>query len=223
MGMRDIEGEYDVPEKQEGYVTCIPVPVGSERRVTMCQMNEMPPLAEPGRATCDKCNYLYGMMTRLNVRITRKIKEDSSMHNLEAMIEDAARMAHEINRIYCMNHGDYSQQPWEAASERQKGSVRSGVRMYMQNPWQDPKKSHDNWMAYKLREGWTYGPVKSEADKIHPCLLPWDELPEREQKKDSNFQLACALVCIHAYGWEPSDTVMNDLRKKQEEFLTKGS
>jgi hypothetical protein len=43
---------------------------------------------------------------------------------------------------------------------------------------------HARWCAELWLAGWSYGPVKQSALKQHPCLLPWNELPPNEQKKD---------------------------------------
>ncbi|HPF87360.1 MAG TPA: RyR domain-containing protein [Candidatus Limiplasma sp.] len=43
---------------------------------------------------------------------------------------------------------------------------------------------HDDWMAGKLRFGWRYAPVRNNQNKEHPCLVPWDKLPEAEKDKD---------------------------------------
>lgn len=48
----------------------------------------------------------------------------------------------------------------------------------------DPKEEHNNWMKFKEKEGWKYGPVKDETAKTHPDLVPWSELPKEEQMKD---------------------------------------
>jgi hypothetical protein len=32
-----------------------------------------------------------------------------------------------------------------------------------------------------------YGPVKDVVNKIHPCIRPYEELPEAQQKKDAMF------------------------------------
>ena len=43
---------------------------------------------------------------------------------------------------------------------------------------------HDRWMNDKLRDGWRYGPKRDDAARIHPLLVPWEELPEIERDKD---------------------------------------
>ena len=43
---------------------------------------------------------------------------------------------------------------------------------------------HEVWAQFRIKEGWTYGPTRDDARKLHPCLLPFDELPEADQAHD---------------------------------------
>ena len=45
---------------------------------------------------------------------------------------------------------------------------------------------HDTWAKGRLDEGWIYGPVRDDAKKHHPCLVPYEELPESEKEYDRN-------------------------------------
>lgn len=45
---------------------------------------------------------------------------------------------------------------------------------------------HDVWSAGRIADGWTYGAERNDALKHHPCLLPYDELPESEKEYDRN-------------------------------------
>ena len=40
------------------------------------------------------------------------------------------------------------------------------------------KNVHEVWAKSRMAEGWTYGPVRDDIKKQHPCLVPYDELPE---------------------------------------------
>ena len=44
--------------------------------------------------------------------------------------------------------------------------------------------THDVWAAGRIKDGWTYGPVRNDAEKTHPCLIPYDELPDDEKEYD---------------------------------------
>jgi len=48
------------------------------------------------------------------------------------------------------------------------------------------KAEHDRWANEKLANGWTYAPVRDNALKHHPMLIPFDRLPLAEQQKDTN-------------------------------------
>ena len=45
---------------------------------------------------------------------------------------------------------------------------------------------HEVWAQSRMDEGWTYGPVRDDAKKRHPCLVPYEELPEIEKEYDRN-------------------------------------
>lgn len=46
------------------------------------------------------------------------------------------------------------------------------------------RREHDRWADDRKRRGWTYAPVRDNAKKHHPCLIPWEDLPEVEKEKD---------------------------------------
>ena len=43
---------------------------------------------------------------------------------------------------------------------------------------------HATWAEKRLAEGWRYGPERNDAGKEHPCLVPYDQLPEEERDYD---------------------------------------
>jgi ryanodine receptor 2 len=45
---------------------------------------------------------------------------------------------------------------------------------------------HDVWAKTRMEQGWTYGPERDDANKKHPCLIPYDQLPEEEKVSDRN-------------------------------------
>ncbi len=99
-----------------------------------------------------------------------------------------ARVAHEVNRHYCMSLGDYSQVPWDQSPKEIQDSAIAGVRAHLANPRLTPQQSHDAWASVRLAAGWTYGRQKSEAMRTHPCLVPYDELPPEQRAKDYIFK-----------------------------------
>ena len=43
---------------------------------------------------------------------------------------------------------------------------------------------HEHWSIGRIREGWTYGPQRDDEKKTHPCLVPYDQLPDSEKEYD---------------------------------------
>jgi hypothetical protein len=63
-----------------------------------------------------------------------------------------------------------------------------GVNFIINNTDADLNASHNNWLQMKIADGWVYGEVKDAENKIHPCIVPFDELPEFQKKKDALFR-----------------------------------
>ena len=58
------------------------------------------------------------------------------------------------------------------------------------------KNVHEVWAQSRISQGWTYGPERSDALKQHPCLVPYDELPEVEKAYDRDTALGTLrLIC----------------------------
>jgi len=103
-------------------------------------------------------------------------------------IEDIAKIAHQANKAYCESIGDSSQSDWENAPNWQKESVVKGVKFHLINPQAKPSASHEEWLKEKESTGWKYGPTKDADRKEHPCFVPYDELPKKQQAKDHLFK-----------------------------------
>lgn len=98
---------------------------------------------------------------------------------------------HEANKAWCESNGDESQKHWIDAEQWQRDSAIKSVYFRLSNPDAIESAQHDAWCADKIKDGWMYGEVKNTEKKTHPCLVPFEELPEFQQKKDKLF---CAIV-----------------------------
>jgi len=99
-------------------------------------------------------------------------------------VSEIARIAHEANRAYCAVCGDFSQLPWEDAPEWQRKSAVAGVGHVIANPDTTPDQTHESWLRCKEVDGWVYGETKDPEKKQHPCMVPYEKLPEGQRTKD---------------------------------------
>lgn len=44
--------------------------------------------------------------------------------------------------------------------------------------------NHAVWSQGRIRDGWRWGPRRDDDAKAHPCLVPYDQLPESEKQYD---------------------------------------
>lgn len=48
------------------------------------------------------------------------------------------------------------------------------------------KNVHEVWAQERISQGWTYGEKRDDAKKHHPCLIPYEDLPDEEKEYDRN-------------------------------------
>ena len=63
------------------------------------------------------------------------------------------------------------------------------------------KNVHEVWAKSRMDQGWTYGPERSDILKQHPCLIPYEDLPEIEKAYDRDTALG-TLKLISRLGFE---------------------
>lgn len=58
------------------------------------------------------------------------------------------------------------------------------------------KNVHEVWAQSRISQGWAYGPERNDALKHHPCLVPYEDLPEVEKAYDRDTALGTLkLIC----------------------------
>ena len=58
------------------------------------------------------------------------------------------------------------------------------------------KNVHEVWAQSRIDQGWVYGAERSDALKTHPCLIPYEDLPEVEKAYDRDTALGTLkLIC----------------------------
>ena len=82
-------------------------------------------------------------------------------------------------RKYIMNKNNYTPHPIDTkdmALPKELNALAEDIA----------KNVHEVWSAGRMKDGWTYGEERNDAEKKHPCLVPYEELSEEEKEYDSN-------------------------------------
>lgn len=99
--------------------------------------------------------------------------------------EVAGRAVHEANRAIQRMTGEELNPPWDEAPDWMRESTRKGIEGVLEG--NTPEQSHEAWCKARTADGWRWGPVKNIEAKIHPCLVPYERLPELQRLKDNIF------------------------------------
>lgn len=81
-----------------------------------------------------------------------------------------------------MNKKEYIPQPIDTSDVKLPEDLEQLVE-------QMSKNVHEVWAETRIRQGWTYGEQRNDELKTHPCLIPYEELPEEEKEYDRNTSL----------------------------------
>lgn len=46
------------------------------------------------------------------------------------------------------------------------------------------KNVHEVWSEGRMKDGWKYGEERNDEAKLHPCLVPYEDLTEAEKEYD---------------------------------------
>lgn len=60
---------------------------------------------------------------------------------------------------------------------------------------------HEVWAQTRIQQGWVYGDERNDALKHHPCLIPYEDLPEEEKEYDRNTAMT-TLKLIYKLGFK---------------------
>ena len=71
----------------------------------------------------------------------------------------------------------YTPHPLDTSAIRISGNLNEIIELLAKN-------THENWAAGRKQEGWRYGPERDDTHKKHPCLVPYEDLPESEKEHD---------------------------------------
>ena len=74
-----------------------------------------------------------------------------------------------------MNKQKYTPQPIDTTDVKLPNELEELVEKMSKNV-------HDVWAETRIKQGWTYGEQRNDEQKTHPCLVSYEDLPEKEKE-----------------------------------------
>lgn len=102
--------------------------------------------------------------------------------------EQIAQVCHSATRRYNVVAGFPSLPPWPALPWSTKQAAIAGVVWVQENPKAALCAQHETWRQCKIAEGWKYGPELDVDNQLHPCMVPYEEMPPEQHVKDALFR-----------------------------------
>lgn len=118
----------------------------------------------------------------------------------EADIAKVAMVTHQAVRAWQKANGQDAAPAWNKAPQWMKDSTFAAIRYRLEHPGAAASAQHEQWMAEKVAAGWKRGKVKDEKKKTHPLMIPYDQLPLVERRKDALVAAVIDALCEQAAG-----------------------
>lgn len=58
------------------------------------------------------------------------------------------------------------------------------------------ENTHEVWAEGRIKDGWSFGEKRDDEKKLHPCLIPYGELPESEKEYDRSTSMETLKLII---------------------------
>ena len=68
-----------------------------------------------------------------------------------------------------------------------------------ENRSESPEELHGTWVDAYIKMGWVYGEEYDRENKIHPDMVPYDDLGQLEKDKDEVFIMLCDIARLFIY------------------------
>jgi hypothetical protein len=96
--------------------------------------------------------------------------------------ESLARICYDAIRAYGKTIGEVYLR-WPDARPSVRESFAGAVAYLLEAPSASVRDLHGHWLAARTQQGWQYAPQRDDARRLHPAMVPWEDVSEREYLK----------------------------------------
>jgi len=131
---------------------------------------------------------------------------DSGGNFMDALNEKQAEFVYDAARLAAQAAGaPVIPVMWVWREDSFKEQFRDVIdRQCGENRSSSPEELHGSWMQAYFEMGWVYGEEYSREKKVHPDLVPYEQLGQLERDKDAVFVMLCEIARQYIYELVPN-------------------
>lgn len=107
------------------------------------------------------------------------VHAEASVHKF--VMGDLAYIAYDAIRRFVLVFADEDFPEWVDLDDDPQQFFLQMVREYLEDTARSAKQMHEAWMDRRQIEGWRYAAQVDLAGRLHPRMVPFDKLSERDQ------------------------------------------
>ena len=108
-------------------------------------------------------------------------------------VKQLATLCHQAIREFKINVMNEDMNDWNTCEQWRRDDTIQSVKMILRYDHPTYDLLHNHWLEMKRVNGWVYGKETDRPNKIHNCMVSFDELPPEEQAKDHLFVELCLI------------------------------
>jgi RyR domain len=103
---------------------------------------------------------------------------EASVHKF--VLGDLTLVAYDAIRRFVLVYGDDFPE-WDDLMDDEQQFFLQLIREYFEDPTRSAVQMHEAWLDRRRLEGWRYAPEVDLTERLHPSMVPFSKLSEREQ------------------------------------------
>jgi uncharacterized protein (DUF433 family) len=119
------------------------------------------------------------------IELEDELTEEYHLLSEDDILELILTVVHNANAVMKKINGEKHEELADMEPARRAG-IKAAIKYALENDT-TPEQSHINWLAAQEALGYKYGVEIDRVNLLHPCMVPYEQLPAAQKLKDDMF------------------------------------